>query len=144
MVISIDRAQPFDLVKFLGEGWAIDEQDEQSLALSEVDFANVRLENMLKKGEVWIKGEEKLERLKKAGYIRLDAKVFQALWENQPLILESWKKVIVYFDGTILRGPGGDRYVLCLYWPGGQWRWGVRWLGHDGGGCGPSAVLASV
>jgi len=82
-IIPIDRTQPFDPVKSLGQGWTIDEQDERSLALNQVDLANVRLEYMLKKDESWIKGEEKLKRLKKAGHIRLDAKVFQTFGKTR-------------------------------------------------------------
>jgi len=149
-IITIDRTAPFDLVKFLGQDWAIDEQDERSLALTQVDLANVQLEHMLKKSESRIKGEEKLKRLKKAGHIRLDAKVFQTLWENQALIPESWKEktdgctTFIFFDGTVLRCPDGRRDVLSLCWGGGQWYWNGRWLGRDWHVYGPSAVLASI
>lgn len=149
-IVSIDRTVPFDPVEFLGQGWTIDEQDERSLVLTQVDLTKVQLEHMLKKGENRITGEEKLKRLKKANSIRLDAKVFQTLWENQALIPEAWKQktngntTFVFFDGTILRYPGGDRYVLCLYWIGGRWRWYYFWLGIDWHADNPSAVLASI
>ena len=149
-IIPIDRTQPFDPVKSLGQGWTIDEQDERSLALNQVDLANVRLEYMLKKDESWIKGEEKLKRLKKAGHIRLDAKVFQTFWENKALIPEAWKQKIdgnttfIFFDGTILRNPDGRRCVLGLYWDGGRWDWRYYWLGRGWDVGSPSAVLASI
>lgn len=149
-IISVDRSKSFDPVALLGQGWTIDEQDERSFVLNQIDFANVRLEHMLKEDEDHISGEEKLARLKKAGYVRLDAKIFQALWENQSLIPESWKKktngntTYVFFDGTILRSPGGRRSVLCLYWDDGRWRWHCRWLEDDWGVGDPSAVLASI
>ena len=149
-IIPIDRAQPFDPVELLGQGWTIDEQDEDSLALTQVNLAKVRLEHMLKKGEDRITGEEKLKRLKETNYIRLDAKVFQTLWENKTLIPEVWKQktngntTYIFFDGTILRSPDGFRYVLYLCWSGGQWSWGCGWL-DDGWDAGfPSAVLASI
>jgi hypothetical protein len=148
-VISIDRTKPFDPAIFIGEGWTIEEQDECSLALTEADLAKVRFESMFKSGESYVVGEEKLKRLKKAGHIRLDAKIFQTLWENQSLIPESWKEKIngntryIFFDGTILRDPRGNRYVLCLCWDGGQWDWRCRWLGFDFDVDDPSAVLAS-
>ena len=149
-IIPIDRAQPFDPVKLLGQGWVIDEQDERSLALNQVDLAEVKLEHMLKKNENRIKGEEKLERLKEAGHIRLDAKIFQTFRENQALIPEAWKQktkgntTFIFFDGTILRDPYGRRYVLCLYWRGGRWGWGCIWLEDDWDVSRPSAVLASI
>lgn len=150
-IIPIDRTVPFDPVKLLGQGWKIEEQDERSLALTQVNLADVRLEHMLKKGEDRITGEEKLKRLKKANSIRLDAKVFQTLWENQSLIPETWKQktkgntTYVFFDGTVLRCPDGLRCVLYLYWRGGQWYWRyVHWLGVGWGADHPSAVLASI
>ena len=148
-VIQIDRSVPFDPVKLLGQGWTIEEQDECSLALTQIDLANVKLESMLKKDESWIKGEEKLKRLKQAGYIPLDTKVFQTLLENKVLIPESWKEktngntTYIFFDGTVLRGPGGHRCVLYLCWSDGRWRWGCDWLGGDWYVSDPSAVLAS-
>ena len=149
-IIHIDRTVPFDPVKFLGQGWTIDEQDERSLTLNQVDLAKIQLEHMLKKDERWIKGEEKLKRLKKAGYVRLDAKVFQILWEDQALIPESWKEktngntTFTFFDGTVFRNPYGYRDVLCLCWRDGRWLWGCGWLGGGRGVGRPSAVLASI
>jgi hypothetical protein len=81
----------------------------------------------------------------------LDAKIFQALLENQSLIPEAWKKKTkgnitkICFDGTIFRDLDGNRIVLCLYWAGSvdQWRWSFE-LG--GGSCidAPSAVLENI
>ena len=147
-IIPIDRTRSFDLVKLLGQGWTIEEQDERSLTLTQVNLANVRLEHMLKKGEDRITGEEKLKRLKKAGQIRLDIKVFQILWENKAWIPEAWKQktndntTFVFFVGTVLRYPNGNRGVLCLYWHDGQWHWGDSSLNSGWSACGPSAVLS--
>jgi len=149
-IILIDRSVPFDPVKFLGQGWTIDEQDERSLTLNQVDLAKIQLEHMLKKDERWIKGEEKLKRLKKAGYVRLDAKVFQILWEDQALIPESWKEktngntTFIFFDGTVFRDPGDYRYVLYLCWRDGRWGWDDDWLERGRGVGSPSAVLVSI
>ena len=149
-IIPIDRTTPFDPVKLLGQGWTIEEQDERSLALTQVNLANVRLEHMLNKGESQITGEERLKRLKESKYVRLDAKVFQTLWEDKSLIPEAWKQktkgntAYIFFDGTVLRRPGGARCVLCLGWDGGQWGWGCGWLDGDWFAGYPSAVLASI
>ena len=148
-VIEIDRSESFNPAKLIGEGWTIEEQDERSLALSELDLTKIQFKTMLKDDEPYVKGEEKLRRLKETGYIRLDAKIFQTLWENQALIPEDWKEKInnntryVFFDGTILRSPRGARFVLCLYWRVGRWRWYYRWLGDDWSIGRPSALLAS-
>ena len=148
-ISRIDRTSAFDPVAFIGEGWSIVEQDECSLALTEVDLTKVSFETMLKDGEKTVVGEEKLKRLIASGDIRLDAKVFQTLWENQHLIPASWKEptngntTYVFFDGTILRNSYGNRCVLCLDWGVGRWNWHYRWLASRWYAYYPSAVLAS-
>ena len=97
----------------------------------------------------WITGVERLERLKEAGYIRLDAKVFQTFWENKHCIPELWKEKVngntryIFFDGTVLRAPNGHRYVLILYWSDGEWHWDVARLSSSWSAGYPSAVLVS-
>ena len=161
-VIPINRATPFNPTEFLGEGWSIwkgpadgdglsgnEEQDEKSLALTELDLSKIQLATCLNKGEDYIKGEERLKRLKKGNFIRLDAQIFLTLWQNQHLIPEAWKEKInshitfIYFHGTTLRSPRGDRSALCLYWFDGGWYWDCDWLGGVWRASAPSAVLAS-
>ncbi len=149
-VIAINRNR-FNPKRFVGEGWSIlnDETDTRSIALTELDLTKVQHVTMLKDGETYVNGEEKLKRLKASDYIRLDADIFLTLWENQHLIPESWKEKVngntrfIFFDGTILRGSDGGRCVLCLYWDVGAWDWSVHWLGSGWSGSRPSAVLAS-
>lgn len=149
-VVVINRNR-FNPVEFIGEGWAIVSGEPVSLstALTEIDLTKVQFVTMLKDGESYINGEEKLKRLKSSNYIRLDADIFLTLWENQHLIPESWKEKVngntcyIFFDGTVLRNPSGDRCVLCLGWSGGQWRRLCFWLGSDWSARSPSAVLAA-
>ncbi len=147
-IISIDRSEPFN-PEFIGNGWSIEEQDEKSLALTEIDLTAIRFKSMLKDGEKSVKGEEELSRLKSEKYICLDAKIFQTLWENQILIPEKWKEktngntTYIFFDGTILRNPYGGRCVLYLFWDYGKWHWSSHWLGHHWRVGNPSAVLVS-
>lgn len=161
-ILHINRSTPFAPASFIGDGWTIwkgpadgnglegeEEYDTRSTALTELDLTKVKLVTMLKSGETSITGEERLKRLKEAGHIRLDAKIFQTLWENKPLIPESWKEKIngntkfVSFDGTVLRSSGGDRCILYLYWLGDKWHWLYDWLVNDWYASHPSAVLAS-
>lgn len=149
-IIPIDRTTPpFNPTEFIGKDWKIVEEDERSLALAEINLDEVQFESMLNEGEASVKGETKLERLKSAGHIRLDAKIFQILWENQQLIPESWKEKIngntryIFFDGTVLFHPDGSRNVLYLYWGDGRWRWSYDWLSLDWRVNDPSVVLAS-
>lgn len=148
-IIAINRSKAFDPVDLLGKDWKIEEQDERSVSLAEVDLNKVRFVDMLKDDETQIKGEDKLSRLKAAGHIRLDAAIFFHLWKNQHLIPESWKEKIngntryIFFDGTVLRRPGGRRCILYLYWDGGEWIWYYYWLGRGFNADDSSAVLAS-
>jgi hypothetical protein len=118
--IEINRKNLFDPVQFMHHrGLEIEEQDERSVMLEEIDASAITLESMLR-GETVIKGGEHFKRLKQMGHIRLDAGVFQTLWENQHFIPEYWKGTAndpkhIFFDGTILKNEYG-RYVIGMYW----------------------------
>ena len=159
-VISIDRSTPFDPSRFIGKGWTIwkgpadgdglsgkEDQDERSLALTEIDLCKIRLETMLKRREHSIGGEEKIKRLISAGHIRLDARIFETLWRNQLHISERFKKETddsithLCFDGTILRSPASERCVLFFFFHCG-WYWRYRGLNLSWYTHAPSLVLA--
>jgi hypothetical protein len=148
-IVKIDRSNPFDPASFLFNGWKIDEEDERSLALTNMDLSKIRFETCLKKGESYVRGAKRLTRLKIAKRVRLDAKIFQTLWENKELIPESWKEktngntTYIHFDGIVLRDPNGNRDVLYLYFRGGEWHWSFYLLDIAFGAHRPSAVLAS-
>lgn len=160
--MMLDCTKQLNPATFIGKGWKFwcgdaegnglkgeRGQDVRSAWLPEFDPTKVRLVSMLKSGETTISGEENLARLKEAGHVRLGTKQFLAYWENKSTIPESWKDKVVgnihfiYFDGDELRSPDGSRYVLCLYWRDGEWRWGVYWLDRDRDASYLSAVLAS-
>lgn len=162
-IVKIDRTKPFNPAEFIGAGWSVwrgpadgdgltgeEEQDPRSLALTELDLTKVKLETCLCKDEPSVTGEERLRRLREAGRIRLDAKVFETFRRNPYLIPKQWKEktngniTYVFFDGTVLRSPDGRRFTLCLYWRDGQWRWDYRWLDRGRSAFRPSAVLASI
>jgi hypothetical protein len=119
----------FDPKYFIGRGWAIlsNETDAHSFAHTKLALTKIEFITMLRDGETCVSGEEKLKRLKASDYIRLDAGIFFALWENQHVIPGSWKEKVngktryILFDGTIFLSPDGDRCVMSLYWDGGQW-----------------------
>lgn len=147
-IIKIDRSVPFDPAIFLSKRTSVKEQDKRALAIAEVDLNNVRLETMLTPGETSVNGEEKLKRLEKAGYIGLDAKVFQTLWENQSLIPEEWKEktdgktTFILFNGTVLEHYGGDDFIMGLYWSGDNWCWFIKYLKNGCFDCDLSVVLS--
>jgi len=161
-IIEIDRTKVFDPAAFIDRKWSIwrgapdgdgksgpENQDERSLALTWIDLRKVRLENCLARGEDSITGEERRRRLERAGHVRLDAGVFLALFgEFRRCIPPSWREktngeiTSISFDGTLLRGPDGRRWVLKLYYSDGLLQHdvtgldGVRW-----GAANPAAVL---
>jgi hypothetical protein len=149
-VITINRNR-FNPKKFVGDGWSIlnDETDSRSIALTELDLIKVELRTMLRDGESYVKGEERLKRLKSSDYIRLDADVFHTLFHNQHLIPKSWKEKFngntryIHFEGTVLQRSDGVHFFLCLYWYDGRWDWSVTWLGQNLRGNNQSAVLTS-
>jgi hypothetical protein len=152
-LITINRETAFNPVELLGPGWKIDEQDERSLVIAQVDLSKIHLIGTVEGNET---GEERLTRLKKAGCVRLDAKVFQAFWANQELIpwadkeLIPWKQTThgnrtsIVFDGTILLGPTGDRWALYMCWYADRWNWNYWWLGRGWDASRLSAVLTSI
>lgn len=158
-VLLIDRTKPFNPA-VIGSGWTIwrgpkdgdglkgeEEQDARSLALTKVDFSKVLFTACLKKGELYITGEEKLSRHAAANHVRLDANIGQALLEEKDQATLNWMYTtfnITWFElpGTVLRDSNGIRYFLYLYRLGdGRWRWHYRWLGYDRRATFVSAVL---
>ncbi|MSU74239.1 hypothetical protein EXS57_00475, partial [Candidatus Kaiserbacteria bacterium] len=124
-IITIDHTKPFDPAAFFGAGWkTADTKIEDALhPLLEVDPAKIQLETMVTTDERFITREEKIRRLKEAGYTLLDATVARALFfENPHSIPKSWKErvdgraIIIAFDGTELISPFGDHCTPCLYW----------------------------
>jgi len=148
-VIQIDRSVPFDPATFIGAGWTIEEQDKRALALNQIDLTEVMFETTLEKKEKSIIGEERLKRLKSMNRIRLDAGVFKTLWDNQHLIPLKWREqpngntTFIFFDGTVLLNPNGNRFVLWLYWDDGRWSWDYCWLANDWDANSSSAVLTN-
>jgi hypothetical protein len=123
-IIKIDRSQIFNPTTFIRPGWTIAEQDERSLALTQVDLSLVSLKSTLMPDERFvIKGEERLRRVKAMKCIRLDAMAAQVIYENQSRIPEEWKGFMISFDGTILCDSDGIRRTLCLYWYHSEWKW---------------------
>ncbi len=162
-LLPIDRSKPFNPAEFIGAGWSVwrgpangkglegdEDRDLRSATLAELDLNKVQLVTCLKKGESVITGEESIKRLKTDGRVRLDENTFKVFWENREQLPIRFKErangniQFIFFDGVVLRGPGGCRYALYLcFRDDGSWRWCYGWLGDDRGVSGPSAVLAS-
>ena len=148
-ILKIDRSHPFDIKKFLGEGSSTVEEDSCSIKITELDFTKVQLKDMLKDGETSIYNGEKRRRLKGAGYILLDAKIFQTLWESKERIPDSWKELVngntryILFDGSDLNSSDNHRCNVSLYWRGDNWSWRYTWSDKWSGDYELSAVLVT-
>lgn len=136
---KVGGSSPFDPAAFIGKGWEIIENRE---SLPENwDPSKTTLESSLKPGEQYVTGEEAIKRL--ANKPLLGAQAFHFYWNNKHLIPSEWKGKYVFFDATVLQGPHGHRYSLCLCWDDGDWYWRYHWLGDDRRADDVSASLAS-
>lgn len=128
----------FNPATFIGKSWVIAEDNE---ALPETwDSASTRLVSALRKGEATVSGEKTIERLR--GDKPLGARAFLYFWNNREKIPEEWKGKLVFFDATVLRNPGGDRFSLYLSWFGDRWYWYYNWLVNDRNACCVSACAS--
>jgi hypothetical protein len=138
----------FDPVAFIGEGWSFAEaRNPRSAALGLLDdYSKVKLTTDWLEGKLSVGGETRRTRIiADTASTPLNADHFLYLWKNKEKIPEEWKNVkgVITFDGDVLRGPGGHRYVLCLFWRNDWWCWGYSWLDFDWSADYPSVVLAS-
>lgn len=146
-VLTVKRLEPI----VSEEGLSFQREPGTAIPLIEVDLSRVNLITVLAPGELFIWGDEKLERLRRYQYSCLDAGVWQALKENPHLVPESWKEEwygavkYICFDGTVLRGPDGREFVPALYWSAtrGAWEFCTYWLGRGCYSSTFSAVLGS-
>lgn len=138
----------FDPAAFIGKGWSFAEARSPRSAALELldDYSKVKLTTAWLEGQPHVDGETRRTRiLADTASTPLNADHFLDLWNNKEKIPEEWKKVkgVITFDGDVLRGPSGRRYVLCLYWQSGRWDWGCRWLDGGWDANDPSAILAN-
>lgn len=128
-----------------------EEQDERSLLKTSFDPATiteVNLQTGLKADEVFISGEVKRARVI-LKMIQADARFAQTLLEEEGqktlrFLHDTLEITWLEFLGTVLRGPSGDRYALCLFREGdGSWGCDFRWLDNDRFARSPALGFAS-
>ena len=161
-------SKQFDPTKFLGEGWTIwkgpikgdgmhgeEDVDPRSLGIKKIKVSEFIFETSLNADEGSGVEEEKLCRLKeeKPDFTRFGGNVFLGLWEDyeandENSILEWFYQNFginrMNFPGLILRGPDGDRHVLCFFRRNdGRWFWACSWLYYQWPDSYPSAGCAS-
>ena len=166
-VLKLACTKVFNPAEFIGKDWKVwrgpadgnglegdEDRDVREDDLAVIDWEQVVLETNLLKDETVVGGEEKLLRLEAGSNIRLGGKAFLSLWEdyqgnraNSVLekLYQSKGVKVVYFFGTVLRGPLGSRCVLYLCRGGdGSWGWSCYWLDRVWLARHPSVSLASV
>lgn len=167
-VLKIDRVTPFEqldvcshLKSSVGQ---IHWQDERSLALTEIDIDTIQLVTMLKTNENGINGYERIRRIKDAGYVMLDLRIFFVICQNRIMAERLLRRVrtkepkphnLVYeygqnkphvcFDGTICRISNDPESTVAFgppFVPGGPvhtLNYPIKWGPWDPEA--PSAVL---
>lgn len=144
-----ERKPEFDSVAFfVKKGLSFAEaRNPRSAALGLLDdYSKVKLSTDWLEGQPHVDGETRRTRIfADTASTPLNTDHFLDLWNNKDKIPEEWKKVkgVITFDGDVLLSPNSDRYVLFLYWDGGEWCWNCSWLGSEWNASPPSAVLAS-
>ncbi|MFA6601579.1 MAG: hypothetical protein WCT02_01815 [Candidatus Paceibacterota bacterium] len=150
-ILDINRTQPFDPQVFVRREWAIwrgplagdglvgtPEEDLRAITLGRIDWNKVRFVNGLKGDEVSILGETKIQRIRKAHRVVIDALVGAELYRDYERLPKrstlEWLRKNRGVDnlvvaGTTLRCPAGGRYVLYFSHNGSVWDWGGCWLG---------------
>lgn len=138
---------PFNMTQLLGGDWSVNMLNSSDTFVRDkyIDFSEVGLLTCLRrgkrKGERYLSGREKLERLRAVeqdGGVLADAAVFMGLWADylaldfregcirdkqidDKSVLELMCKrmeskcICLEFFGHIFIGPDGRDYVLCLY-----------------------------
>lgn len=138
----------FSPVAFIGEGWSFAEpRNPRSAVLGLLDdYSKVKLSTDWLEGKSSVDSETRRTRiLADTASTSLNTDHFFDLLNNKEKIPEEWKKVkgVITFDGDVLLGPNGDRYVLCLSLGDVKWGWGCYGLDGQWSASRPSAVLAS-
>jgi hypothetical protein len=129
-----------DADPFVPDGWKVEEH--QKGGQFKWDAAKVALYLSKKQqGGKWLEGNKLREELKSK--LVFNANLLDYLLNNPHLIPEEWEGKYVFFWGTVYRHSGGSLYVRYLYWDGGRWDWGCRWLGSAWRDDRPAAVPAS-
>jgi len=107
------------------EGWELVEDSTAPVGTIELE-----LNEFLREGEEFVKGEVMRERSKQLGFV-LGERHARALLKRQDRIPEAWRQYYLVFPGTVWRDHDGFLGVPYLRWYGGQWDLGFRWIGGD-------------
>ncbi len=129
-----------DTKPFVPQGWKVEEHKKGGQLILDVSRIKLHLSPNQVYGK-YIQGNKLRKEL--ASELTLNANVLDYLLAHPELIPEEWKGKYTFFWGTIYRISGGYLYVRSLYFGGGAWLGGYRWLGDDFLGYSPAAVLAS-
>ena len=123
-------------IRFLGSGWALGNQDKRSLELWQIYTDEIKLVSFPAQIEHSpTTAQPYIDYTNDTKWIRLDARFFTTLWENQSFIPARFKDrvdgeyPIITFDGSEVWGPQGFMCTLCLTWNGKLWNMGYKW--HD-------------
>lgn len=135
-VFPIDRTKPFDPGLFpeigLGNDWSVwrgrakgkglsgeEDRDPRSSTLQAIDFSRLLLTSVVRYPTEEMDGETFLARLRDTKHIPLDAEAFAVIWQHRNECAPMFRAIgrltgTLFFPGTVLRDPDGDRCILSL------------------------------
>ncbi|MCX6795300.1 MAG: hypothetical protein NT165_01015 [Candidatus Falkowbacteria bacterium] len=105
---------------FAPEWWSVEEHQQQGFW--EFNLAKISL-YVSEKISSW--DDLRKELLGKPAF---NANLLDHLLVYKELIPETWKKIKVFFWGTVYRFFGSDLRVRFLCWDGADWQWDFAWL----------------
>lgn len=123
-VKMLERLIDCDADPFLPNSWKVEEHQKGGLFKWDSAQVNLFLSESQRKG---VQGSHEL-RKELAGKPVLNANVLDYLLAHPHLIPEEWKKLFVFFWGTIYRDSVGGLCVRYLCWHGDWWHWDYHWL----------------
>ena len=162
-ILIIDRSNgrldPAGFDPALSDWKTAEDFDSRLLSVTQVDMSKLIRVHMLKPGEPWIIGEDRLKSMLAVGHMGFDLRPMQLLWEDYlrckasecgvtGSILEKHFREAGYVDamGQPLLSPFGSRYVLFFCRIGGEsprWIWSCRRLDSQWYAVYPSVAWAS-
>lgn len=107
-------------------GWTLEEEGPQHP--KGLTVGGLKLQQFLKDGQKYIKGDELRRRAKDSNNANLGQHTVEYLIEHQTDIPAEWRKYILVFPVTVWLDSSFYFRIPQLYWSSGQWQQDFTWL----------------
>ncbi len=105
---------------FIPEWWSAEEHRPQGFWKFNLKKISLYVSEKISSWDEW--------RSELVGRPVFNANLLDHLLKYKELIPENWKKIKVFFWGTVYRYFGSDLRVRFLYWDGTDWQWDFAWV----------------